>query len=121
MNIGNLVKTLGSPRLPPNLDNENLITFNNIDISNQYKKTKKLTIGEENLKKLMNGTRTCRNSKKFMLPLKNKDLLTEIDENTYAEGSVSDKNSKTMYRKNRNTFILMKPTFRGNNNSMGSK
>ena len=57
-------KKINSPMVP-NIDNENLMTFSN----GPGKKTKnKVTIGEENLNKLMNQTRSTKNSKKLKLP-----------------------------------------------------
>ena len=57
-------KKINSPMVP-NIDNENLMTLSN---GAGFKKNKKITIGEENLKKLMNQTRTTRNSRKIKLP-----------------------------------------------------
>lgn len=74
-------KKISTPMVP-NMDNENLISFN--QVANLKKNNKKITIGEENLKKLLKETYTCRTSKKFRLNnnWKEDGLLDKIDENS---------------------------------------
>ena len=79
----------------PNLDHENLISLGNEQNQQegQNRRKPKITIGEENLQKLLNGTRTCKNSKKMKLPLHYKEGdFNQIDENF--DGTLTDKHKR---------------------------
>lgn len=107
LNYINLQKKINTP-LVPNLDNENLVSISNRPDS--YHKSKKVTIGEENLNKLIKGTLTCRNSRKIKHPNNRHDyLLTKIDENTLSEGTQDAvRNKNTLHRKNKQPVVLFK-------------